>query len=313
VPAYRDALDTASGVLHEALRRSGKDVGRPGGPTVLEYVGLLAWSADLHAAGFRLDRSVAVLDEAMAWVRVTGTDRTGPAESAARAELLVRRGNVHRMAGRWPEAHRDLSDAVRAAQDDAGRLGAAINAAGVLCKDLGDLAGARARYAHARSLLGDDPAAQASVLHNLAGLAHAERRFADGEALIREALALRSRIGSPPRDVLADEGVLVALLVGLGRLQEAEVLVRTSIAQWSALAGADHYEVAHLRHHLAALLRRRGDDLAADVEYRRARRSLLPLLGPRHPDVVRLQHDLAGLPTPSPPTHSAEHDIEEKS
>jgi hypothetical protein len=283
-------------------------VGLPGGPPMLEYVGLLAWSADLHTAGFRLDRSVAVLDEALVRVRDAGTDRVGPAESAAWADLLVRRGNVHRLAGRWPEARRDLAGAVRAAQHDAGRLGVAVNAVGVLCKDVGDLAGARARYARARSLLGDDVAAQASVLHNLAGLAHAERRFADGETLIREALVLRSRVGSPERDVLADEGVLGALLVGLDRLEEAEVLIRRLIAHWSTLAGADHYEVAHLRCHWATLLRRRGDDQGAELAHRRARRALLRLLGPHHPDVVRLERDLADLGGPSPSPESPEHD-----
>jgi tetratricopeptide (TPR) repeat protein len=134
------------------------------------------------------------------------------------------------------------------------------------------------------------------ILHNLAGLAHARGRYTEGEKFVRQALKLSNGPEyEHAADILSDRGVLGALLVGQGRLDEAEALFAKLQADWTALRGPRHYEVAFCEHHLAVLREKRGDTPGALALYEYALRKKRDILGPEHPEVAELVQDVNRL------------------
>jgi tetratricopeptide (TPR) repeat protein len=136
--------------------------------------------------------------------------------------LLVA-GSAARARGEFGEAEPLLRDALasaeRAVPRDDHTLAVALNALGLLCKDLGRWDEARGHYVRALGLLDAadaDPDDIASLWHNLGGI------------------AIRRAAGSDARSVAADEVALAALLDGLGRYAEAERLYRGAIAVFEA-------------------------------------------------------------------------------
>ena len=110
-------------------------------------------------------------------------------------------------------------------------------------------------------LVGPTGPAIPALLHNLAGLAHAQGRFDDAEQPARHALQLHERMWRAySEEAAADASVLGAVLLGQERYAEAEILLNRAMTTWLALRyGHNHYEVAVNLHNLAALYRARGE------------------------------------------------------
>jgi Tetratricopeptide repeat len=84
--------------------------------------------------------------------------------------------------------------------------------------------------------------------------------FVEGEPLVRRALELRAaHEGLETTGAAGDLAVLGALLLGQQRYTEAETVLERSLATWQRRYGHHHYEVAVVKHNLAALYQARGD------------------------------------------------------
>src|SRR6185312_5754886 len=125
--------------------------------------------------------------------------------------LLIELGDGHRRAGRYPEAVEALE---RARSLRTGEAAALCTMLGIVAKELGAFDWAAywyARVATIHAVAGAVLADEASLQHNLAGLAHAEGRFADAEVHARRAVALRRQVAGQHRsddvDVAADRAV----------------------------------------------------------------------------------------------------------
>ncbi len=289
------AAERATGLLvHQLGRRWGSDWE--------EVVCALHLTADLQRQEVRLDDALATLNEAEALLQ---TAPVGDRRATLLAQTLIRRGDTSRLRADFASAERALLSAIRLTQDALDHV-SALNTLGVLFKDTERLTEAETQYTAALTALeaefGTDHSISRRILHNLAGLAHARGRYIEGETLIRQALELSSGPDyERTADILSDRGVLGALLVGQDRLDEAEDLFTKLQADWTALRGPRHYEVAFCVHHLAVVREKRGDAPGALALYESALRIKRDILLPEHPEVAELIQDvnrLTGCTTP---------------
>jgi tetratricopeptide (TPR) repeat protein len=283
------AAERATGLLVHQL-------GRDWGPTWQEVVCALHLTADLQRQEVRLDDALAILEEADALLQTApGGDR----RDGLLARTLILRGDIRRLRADFAAAEGDLLSALPLTRDPLDRV-SALNTLGVLFKDTGRLTEAQAQYTAAATALeaewGIGHPLSRPILHNLAGLAHARGCYTEGETFIRQALELSNGPECEHvADILSDRGVLGALLVGQGRLDEAEALFKRLQEDWTALRGPRHYEVAFCEHHLAVVREKRGDTPGALALYEDALRKKRNILGPEHPEVAELVQDVKGL------------------
>ncbi|MEM1093103.1 MAG: serine/threonine-protein kinase [Bacteroidota bacterium] len=100
----------------------------------------------------------------------------------------------------------------------------------------------------------------------------------------------------PPSVSLAKVQNNLALAVqDLGDVQEAEALLRASLALRIDLLGADHLLVSYTQHNLVSLLELRGEMDEAETLSRQALATTIAFLGRNHPDVTDSIDQLAGL------------------
>jgi Flp pilus assembly protein TadD len=176
----------------------------------------------------------------------------------------------------------------------------AWNRLGVACKGAGHYQEAAAAYdaalTVAEALVDKAPELLASLLHNIAGLAHAQGRWLDAEAVARRGILLRRgalQLAADPAGLAADLAALAAILEARERWDEAESLYRDALAAWSTLG--DRYEEAMTANGLAMVLRHTGRSEEAESRLRRSLRELTELRGPRHPDTAVVANNLAML------------------
>ncbi len=284
-------MTTAITLAQQAVSGLASRVNRPGGPGPTEVAESLGMLADLHLALMDLAAAAAALDQALDHLPadVTATDAT------TRCDILIRRGTIRRLQARHAEASGDLTHALALASDALHRA-VGLNALGMLDKDTGRYEDAERHYKEALGITqrmhGDDAIECAPILHNLAGLEHAQRRYTQGERYIRRAIAVRRQhppVG--PTALISDFGVLAAILAGQGQQAEAERQFRHLLAEWTRLRGPDHYEVGFCHHHLAVLHRVRGDADRAATHFAAALRIMKRVLGDHHPEVAALECD----------------------
>jgi tetratricopeptide (TPR) repeat protein len=188
-------------------------------------------------------------------------------------------GRRLRVQGWFAQAESPLRAALAAAEQapspESGALVEALNALGLLCKDLGHYDEARGHYERALALLEGagiaDPDDIATLYHNLGGIEHARGDYAAGEAFARRGLVIRTSLDKgDPFLIAADKVALAAILDGLTRYPEAERLYVEAVAVFERTPG---------QHDVELLTR------AVDLK-RRA-------LGPRHPDTAVTLNNLA--------------------
>ena len=153
----------------------------------------------------------------------------------APADALISLAATQRARGRYVAAEATLRGVLNRPQgwdDDPDLHSCALNTLGVICKDAGRYAEAERHYLHALNLSGRSSREhQGAILHNLAGLAHAQSHFEQALEPARQALRLHGNSAGPRSTAYAaDVAVLGAVLAGLGRLEEAEAQVRLALA-----------------------------------------------------------------------------------
>jgi tetratricopeptide (TPR) repeat protein len=226
-----------------------------------------------------------------------------------RLAALIRLGEALRLLGQFPEAEDALMRAMQLADTpdppDPINRAMTLNGLGIVFKDTQRFEQAGQCYRHALTLLvqtfGPNDLELAPLYHNLAGLEHAQDRFTEGEPLARRALELRAtHEGLETTGAAADLAVLGALLLGQQRYTEAERAFARSLAIWQGRYGQHHYEVAVVKHNLAALYQTRGDQPRAlrtlsqvlDIKWH-----ILGLLTRMSSHSANTSHDLPKNPT----------------
>lgn len=213
---------------------------------------------------------------------------------------LSRLGNLRRIEGDPASAEAFLSDALALAESafphDRLRVASALNALGLLYKDLARFDDARAFYERALSLV--DAAAEshdvATVYHNLGGIEHARQNFAAGEPFARKGLEIRRRLSDRDDVALATDMVaLAAILDGQRKFEEAEALYVDALRILDGDPESNAGEIAVALNDLGAHYAQRDQIDRADDLLVRAAELKARTLGPRHPDVAVTLNNLA--------------------
>lgn len=209
-----------------------------------------------------------------------------------RAGALSARGEAARLAGRWAEAEAAQREALALADRVFGpgsrKAAAVAHNLAVTYKYTGRFDEAEALYQRALAAATDagDTAFLAVICHNIGGLAHARGAPAHGEPWARRAVELREAGGDDPLALAADRGALAAVLIGLGRHEEAEQLLEQAAHTFTAMLGPDHHEVGVVAGNLAALALARGELDVAEVHARRALAIKAAALGSANPELA---------------------------
>ncbi|MCE5288945.1 MAG: tetratricopeptide repeat protein [Nocardiaceae bacterium] len=205
-----------------------------------------------------------------------------------RASCLVNAGRLARLRGNYRMAERLLRSAIAAAKPHSESDVCSRNELAILFKYTGRFAEAEALYRQALAILetaNGDPLSAAAIYHNLGGLAHARKDYVGAEEPARRAVEIRLRTLGPRHiDTAADQAALAAILDGLGRVDEAEQLLRTALETFEQRV--NDYEVAVTLGNLAVIVQRRGDLLAAESMQRRALAIRESMQGPTHPELA---------------------------
>lgn len=212
------------------------------------------------------------------------------------------RGSHLRGKGLLSEARREFHHALALAEQEPAvdplNLVPLLNDIGVIGKYRGDFDEAGSAYRRALGIVNergsDQVALRASLLHNIAGLAHARGEAVAAESVAREGIALRtSSAATNPLELAADRAALAAILVDLRQPDEARDLLTEVIAVFEQSYGPEHYEVAVALHNLGSLEHRSGDYEAAAATLDRAAKIKRLALGSDHPDLAVTLHNLA--------------------
>jgi serine/threonine-protein kinase len=149
------------------------------------------------------------------------------------------------------------------------------------------------RYLPMAEGLATDPDARASLLNEVGRLRQAQGKFAESEAELRRALALRREALGPdhPHSAMIRSNIATAL-AAQGKLAEAEAECRHVIEMQQKDLGPDHPEVAASRNNLAAVLQSQGKYEEAEAEFRAVLKLLRDALGPEHPHVAMAMSSL---------------------
>jgi tetratricopeptide (TPR) repeat protein len=212
------------------------------------------------------------------------------------------RGTRLRIQGQFASAEPLLREGLAAAEQapssEGGALVEALNALGLLCKDLGRYDEARSHYERALALLQRAGAAEpddiATLYHNLGGIEHARGDYAAGEAFARRGLAIRTSLdNADPFLVATDKVALAAILDGLTRYVEAERQYLEAVATFERTPGQHDIELGVALNDLGAQYARRGRIEQAAALLTRAVDLKRCVLGPRHPDTAVTLNNLA--------------------
>ncbi|MDP2307836.1 MAG: tetratricopeptide repeat protein [Pseudomonadota bacterium] len=279
------AVDAALADLAELLGQDHPEVGH-----VRVSRGMIAVAAgQLEVARVDLEAGLAVLD---AWEDDAGLP--------LRVRARVAYGDLLRQLGAYDDAVAVLRRArteVEALDPDDPQVPIASNALGIALRFAGDYDASAEVYGRALASYTqdtpDDLAARATVLHNLAGLAHGRGDIAGGEACIREALALRARLADGGPGVALDLGLLATLLDQAGRTEEALATFEQAAAAIAAGFPPDHPEHGYLAHNRGDAFLGAGLLPDAEAAYRSAWALKAAALGAGHPEVALTQARLA--------------------
>ena len=211
-------------------------------------------------------------------------------------------GTQLRVQGQLARAEPLLREALAAAEQaqssEGGALVEALNALGLLCKDLGRYDEAIRHYQRALALLEHTGTANpddiATLYHNLGGIEHARGDYAGGKAFARRGLAIRMSLdNADPFLIAADKVALAAILDGLTRYAEAERLYLEAMAIFERTPGGHDVEIAVALNDLGAQYARRGRLEQAEELLTRAVDLKRRALGPRHADTAVTLNNLA--------------------
>ncbi|HSN25551.1 MAG TPA: serine/threonine-protein kinase [Kofleriaceae bacterium] len=209
---------------------------------------------------------------------------------AERTELARRRGHALERAGHPDDARRVLVAALPFAKTPLAQVGL-LSQLGLAENDLGDLADARAHLEHARELakqeLGPAHPRVAQLAHDLGTTAYRQGRYAEAEALFREALAGREAArGADSTEAAESAEALGTTLLAEDRLGDAQPLLERAIKTLEARLGPTNSDVLNAYNDIGGAYHRAGRyaEALANGEHVLAIRE--QTLGPDHPDVA---------------------------
>jgi tetratricopeptide (TPR) repeat protein len=151
----------------------------------------------------------------------------------------------------------------------------------------------------AESTVGPDHPTVATSLNNLASFYRARNQYAEAEPLLGRALAIREKtLGPEHLDVARALHDLAEFYHAKGEYHQAAPLVERALviealATAEKMFGPEHPDVAGNLQYLAGLLHAKGQYAHAEALCRRALAIWEKTLGPKHPHVVLLRHNLA--------------------
>lgn len=224
-------------------------------------------------------------------------------EARRTALAAVERGHSLLKEGRYGAAAELLTRSIAESEANLGYgdllLADLLNLLGIVGKYRGDFRSAEQAYQRALEIVEADRSGltgvnAATLLHNLAGLAHSRGDARDAERLAVRGIQTRS--GADHVDQLAlaaDKAALAPILVDLGRTAEASDLLAELIHFFEQTYGPDHYEVAISAHNLGSLLVRLGRWDEARPHLSRALKIKQLQLGHDHPELAITLHNLA--------------------
>ena len=260
----------------------------------------------LDEAGPPVDRALAILYPILNPMLDVSDGEADPSIVEELLRLTIRaeetRGSVWRCRGFLGEAEAACRRALALAEahlpaDDA-LIAETLNSLGVVHKFQGRYDDAEPLYRRALVIVktagADDD--EATLLHNLGGLAHARGDFATGEPLARRSVELREAAhGADHPTTAADRAAWGALLEGLGRLDDAQRAYTEALAVFEARLGPRSLEAASALSALGAVHHARGDYEDAERAYRRSIDIREQTLGPDHFDLGLTLNNLAML------------------
>jgi CHAT domain-containing protein len=136
----------------------------------------------------------------------------------------------------------------------------------------------------------------AATLNNLAGVYHAQGKYADAEGLYRRALTIREQaLGASHPGVAQTLNNLAVVYQAQGKYADAEELYKRALAIREQALGASHPAVAQTLNNLAVVYQAQGKYADAEGLYKRALAITEQALGASHPDVATTLHNLAIL------------------
>ncbi len=261
-------------------------------------------SAALTAAAVDRDRAGYAAGHAQFEHAVRLLDAAPPTAERDRllAHALTGLGDVQRRLGHYPRATAALRRAREMAEasspPDPPLLAAVLTVQGITAKELGAYDQAARCYAEVAGIYHEYPptlADQASLDHNLAGLAYAREQYPRAESHARLAVMLRRQAKAAEVDLAADLAVLAAAVAAQDRHDEARDHLRRALAACRAARPPRHYEIAVQLHNLAAVDQASGRLDDAERGYRQALALKTRLLGADHPEVGLVRNNLGTL------------------
>jgi tetratricopeptide (TPR) repeat protein len=233
-------------------------------------------------------------------VRLLGAAPPDPRRDGLLVRALTDLGDAYRRRGRYPQATALLRDALALAGADAdpGRLAGTLTVLGITAKELGAYREAERCYTEIENLFRVYAFAltdQATLLHNLAGLAYAREQFPQAEAHARHAVRLRREVRTATVELAADLAVLGAAITAQGRHDEAREHLRHALAICRSARPVRRYEIAVQLHNLASVDHADGAFEAAEQGFLDALAIKEQLLGTDHPEVGVICNNLGTL------------------
>lgn len=219
-----------------------------------------------------------------------------------KAEALHLRALRLTSRGKYAEAARVFRRAVSLARNSSDSnpllMAALLNDFGIVSKYQGQFERAQRLYDRAAAPISRShpwsAEFRATLYHNRAGLEHARGGYRRALLLARRGLCLRRKMRPmDPEAVAADEAALAAILVDLGRLYEAEKILRRVLRFYCGKFGRRHYETAAVLANLGALHAKRGNFKVAERTLRQALPDLEQTLGRNHPRLRSVRNNLA--------------------
>ena len=190
-----------------------------------------------------------------------------------------------------------VADSGRSVRSDGRDLPAALNALGMVCKDLAKYDEARMLYTRALAVLEKSPTEAehdvATLFHNLAGIEHARGDFAAAEPLARRGVSLRRRLGDDDEALAADLMAFAAILDGQMKFGESEAMYVEGLAILQSAPERNASEIAVALNNLGAQYVSRGRISEGLEVLSRAAALKRKVLGARHPDLAVTLNNLA--------------------
>jgi tetratricopeptide (TPR) repeat protein len=133
----------------------------------------------------------------------------------------------------------------------------------------------------------------AQSLSNLGNVLYDQRKFAEAEAMYREALAMRKKLlGSENPQVADSLNNLGNVLYDQGKFVEAEATHRQALAMRKQLLRSEHPKIANSLYSLACALQGEGKFAEAEATFREALAMREKMPGSENPDVAATLVDL---------------------